>query len=69
MSSKSSKENKRSSKKGGGDIEDPESEQTGLLDDSAAASFDTRQLGEEIDDSGGQVHSSMAKVKVISLRE
>ena len=31
--------------------------------------FDTRALAEQVDDGGGEVHSSMAKVKVVSLRE
>ena len=82
-SKSSSKDKKRSGKdknrrasRRSNDVEDPDdSEQTPMLADGDETSsgpgsaFDTRALAEQVDDGGGQVHSSMAKVKVISLRE
>jgi hypothetical protein len=71
----SSKDKSRRASRSRNDVEDPE-EQTPMLADSGGPSsgadspgFDTRALAEQVDDGGGEVHSSMAKVKVVSLRE
>jgi len=80
-SSKSSKDKKRSGKeksrrasRSANDVESPEdTEKTRMLADNPGEregpQWDTRALAEQVDDGGGQVHSSMAKVKVVSLRE
>jgi hypothetical protein len=68
-----SKDKSRRASRSANDVEDPnDSEQTPMLADAGesgsgpGSAFDTRTLAEQVDDN---VHSSMAKVKVISLRE
>jgi hypothetical protein len=72
----SSKDKSRRASRSRNDVEDGPEEQTPMLADSGGPSsgadspgFDTRALAEQVDDGGGEVHSSMAKVKVVSLRE
>lgn len=64
---------RRANSRSANDIESPEdTEKTRILADAGESDtprFDTRALAEQLDDGGGQVHSSMARVKVISLRE
>ena len=80
-SSKSSKDKKRSGKEKSrrasrsiNDVESPEDTEkmrmlAGGPGKREVPQWDTRALAEQVDDGGGQVHSSMAKVKVVSLRE
>jgi hypothetical protein len=73
----SSKDKSRRASRSRNDVEDGPEEQTPMLADSGGGpssgadspGFDTRALAEQVDDGGGEVHSSMAKVKVVSLRE